>query len=70
MNTWVEYFKRNEPIKNTHAQMRENLKWIIPENSKDIFKRFCQTKEEAVEFARSMEERGFHTVIKTDGPYS
>ena len=69
MNTWVEYFKRNEPIKNNQAQMRENLKWVIPD-SKDIFKRFCQTKEEAVEFARSMEERGFHTVIKTDGPYS
>ena len=69
MNTWVEYFKRNEPIKNNQAQMRENLKWVIPD-SKDIFKRFCQNKEEAVEFARSMEERGFHTVIKTDGPYS
>ena len=69
MNTWVEYFKREEPIKNTPAQMRENLKWIIPD-SKDIFKRFCQTKEDAVVFARSLEERGFHTVIKTDGPYS
>ena len=69
MNIWVEYFKNPESSINTHAQMRENLKWVIPD-SKDIFKRFCQNKEEAVEFARSMEERGFHTLIKTDGPYS
>ncbi len=68
MNTWVEYFKRYEPIKNNQAQMRENLKWDPPD-SKEIQKRFCQTKEEAVEFARSMEERGFHTMIKHDGSY-
>jgi DNA-binding MarR family transcriptional regulator len=69
MNIWVEYFKRVEPIKNNQAQMRENLKWDPPD-SKDIQRRFCQTREEAVRYAKSLEERGYHTVIKTDGPYS
>jgi hypothetical protein len=65
MNIWVEYFIRVESIKNNQAQMRENLKWDPPE-SKEIQKRFCQTREEAVTFARSMEQKGYHTTIKTD----
>ena len=69
MNIWVEYFIRVESIKNNQAQMRENLKWTPPD-LKEIHKRFCQTREEAIRFAKAMEERGFHTVIKTDGPYS
>lgn len=69
MNTWVEYFKRVEPIKNNPAQMRENLKWDMPD-SKEVFTRYCQTREDAIKFAKSMQEQGFHTVIKTDAPYS
>ena len=66
MNIWVEYFVRVEPIKNNQAQMRENLKWDPPD-SKDIQKRFCQSREEATTFANSLLERGYHTTIKTDG---
>jgi len=50
MNIWVEYFVRVEPIKNNQAQMRENLKWDPPD-PKEIQKRFCQTREEAIRFA-------------------
>ena len=31
MNIWIEYWEKSkEPSKNTHAQLRENLKWEEP----------------------------------------
>ena len=66
MNFWVEYWKKsNEPSKNNHAQMRENVKWVQPDE-KNIVKRFCQTREDASIFANSMQEQGYHVSIKTD----
>ena len=68
MNIWVEYFRYEDSRKNTWAQMRENAKWNPPSEDK-ISKRFCQNKEDAVKYARSLEEQGYHTTIKTDGTY-
>ncbi len=68
MNIWIEYFRYEDSRKNTWAQMRENAKWNPPSKDK-ISKRFCQSKEDAVKYARSLEEQGYHTTIKTDGTY-
>ena len=69
MNIWVEYWKKENKIsKNNHAQIREQAKWIEPD-PKDISKRFCQDREQASQFAKSMQEQGFHARIKTDGSY-
>ena len=66
MNIWVEYFKFEDSRKNTHAQIREQPKWIEPD-PKDVHKRFCQNREEAQRFAKSMNDQGYHATIKTDG---
>ena len=58
MNIWVEYWKKdNTPSLNNHAQMRENAKWVKPDE-KDIRRRFCQDREQASNFAKSMQEQG------------
>ena len=66
MNIWIEYWKKEEKSKNTHAQIRENAKWIEPD-PKDVHKRFCQSREDANRYAKSMEEQGYHVRIKEDG---
>ena len=69
MNIWVEYWKKEDRVSlNNHAQIREQAKWIEPD-PKDISKRFCQDREQASQFAKSMQEQGFHARIKTDGSY-
>ena len=68
MNIWVEYFRYEDNRKNTWAQIRENPKWNPP-NSDKISRRFCQTREQAQTFAKSMQEQGYPTTIKTDGVY-
>ena len=65
MNIWVEYYKQKDS-KNTHAQMKEQLKWVPP-NPEDVYKRFCQNREAAYTFAQRMFEKGYHAIIKTDG---
>ncbi len=67
MNIWVEYWKKEDRVSlNNHAQMRENVKWVQPDE-KNTVKRFCQTREDASTFANSMQEQGYHVSIKTDG---
>ena len=46
--------------------MREQANWVPPDPEK-VRKRFCQSREDAVRYARSMEEQGYHAVIKQDG---
>ena len=65
MNIWIEYWKKEEDRKNTHAQMRENTKWVEPDPKK-IIKRFCQSREDANRYAKSLQEQGYHTIIKQD----
>ena len=68
MNIWVEYFRYEDSRKNTWAQIRENAKWNPPASDK-IHKRFCQSREDSVTFADSLQKQGYHTTIKTDGSY-
>ena len=65
MNIWVEYFKFEDSRKNTHAQIREQAKWIEPD-PKDVHKRFCQGREDASRYAESLQEQGYHVRIKED----
>ena len=65
MNIWIEYWKKEEKSKNTHAQIRENAKWVEPD-PKDVHKRFCQSREDANRYAKSLEEQGYHVRIKED----
>ena len=68
MNIWIEYWKKEDNRKNTHAQIREQARWVPPD-PKTVRKRFCQSREDAVIYARSMEEQGYHAIIKQDGGY-
>ena len=65
MNMWIEYWKKEDNRKNTHAQMRENAKWVEPDPKK-IIKRFCQSREDANRYAKSLQEQDYHTIIKQD----
>ena len=65
MNIWIEYWKKEDNRKNTHAQMRENVKWVDPD-PKEIIKRFCQSREDANIYAKSLQEQGYHVTIKQD----
>tara|TARA_Y100000310_G_scaffold184543_1_gene184680 strand:+ start:1078 stop:1290 length:213 start_codon:yes stop_codon:yes gene_type:complete len=66
MNIWIEYFKKEESRKNTHAQIREKVNWVPPD-PKDIHRRFCLDREHATTLAKSLNEQGYHVIIKTDG---
>ena len=65
MNIWIEFWKKEDNRKNTHAQMRENVKWVDPD-PKEIIKRFCQSREDANKYANSLQEQGYHVIIKQD----
>ena len=65
MNIWIEYWKKEEKSKNTHAQIRENAKWVDPD-PKDVHKRFCQSREDANRYAESLQEQGYYVRIKED----
>ena len=65
MNIWIEYWKKEEKSKNTHAQIREQAKWVEPD-PKDIQKRFCQSREDANRYAESLQEQGYYVRIKED----
>ncbi len=68
MNIWLEYFKDNNRINNSsHAQMKENVKWSAPDK-KDIQRRPCMNREQALKIAKSLQDQGYHVSIKTDGP--
>ena len=65
MNIWIEYWKKEEKSKNTHAQIREQAKWVEPD-PKDIQKRFCQSREDANRYAESLQKQGYYVRIKED----
>ena len=66
MNIWIEYWKKEEKSKNTHAQIREHAKWVEPD-PKDVHKRFCQSREYANRYAKNLQEQGYYVRIKEDG---
>ena len=65
MNIWIEYWKKEEKSKNTHAQIREHAKWVEPD-PKDVHKRFCQSREDANRYTESLQEQGYYVRIKED----
>ena len=65
MSSWcVEYWKAPKKTEGSHAQMREQLKWVKPD-PKDISRRYFSDYKSANKFANSIFEYGYHTnVIK------
>ena len=65
MSSWcVEYWKVLKKTEGSHAQMREQLKWVKPD-PKDISRRYFSDYKSANKFAKSIFEYGYHTnVIK------
>ena len=66
MNIWVEWFKQEDSRKNTWAQIRELVKWKPP-SSTEVNKRYFDKHEDAAEFAKRMNDEGYHASIKRDG---
>ena len=61
MSSWcVEYWKVPKKTEGSHAQMREQLKWVKPEH-KDISRRYFSDYKSASKFAKSIFEYGYHT---------
>ena len=66
MNIWIEYWKpKTTENKNYHAQSQP-IKWEKPDKE-DVLKRFCQNREQANQIAKSLNEQGYHVIVKTDG---
>ena len=65
MSSWcVEYWKAPKKTEGSHAQMREQLKWVKPD-PKNISRRYFSDYKSANKFAKSIFEYGYHTnVIK------
>ena len=65
MSSWcVEYWKVPKKTEGSHAQMREQLKWVEPD-PKDISRRYFSDYKSANKFVKSIFEYGYHTnVIK------
>ncbi len=55
MNFWVEFWEKSNEQANR-----------MPPNPEKVCKRLCQSREEADEYARWMEESGYHVIIKPD----
>jgi hypothetical protein len=69
VNIWVEYWKQKDHRSHTegsHAQMKEQAKWIEPK-PEEISRRFFSDHQGAAEFAKRMSDKGYHAKIKTDG---
>jgi hypothetical protein len=69
MNIWVEYWKQKDFRSHTtgsHAQMKEQAKWVEPD-PKDIIRRYFDKSEDATEFSKKMNNKGYHAIIKRDG---
>ena len=65
MSSWcIEYWKAPKKTEESHAQIREQLKWVKPD-PKDISRRYFSDYKSANKFAKSIFEYGYHTnVIK------
>ena len=66
MNIWVEFWKVPTTEIGSHAQMKEQTKWIDPD-PKDIIRRYFDKSEDATEFSKKMNNKGYHAIIKRDG---
>ena len=63
MSSWcIEYWKAPKRTEGSHAQMREQLKWVKPD-PKNISRRYFSDYKSANKFAKSIFEYGYHTNI-------
>ena len=58
----IEYWKAPKKTEGSHAQMREQLKWVKPD-PKDISRRYFSDYKSASKFAKSIFEYGYHTNV-------
>ena len=65
MSSWcIEYWKVEQKVGGSHAQMSKNIPYIKPDH-KDISRRYFSDYKSASKFAKSIFEYGYHTnVIK------
>jgi len=67
MGWLVEYWEVPKVSSGSHAQMREQKRWIKPENA-DILRRYFDDYKAATRFAQSMFDRGgFYASVIKDG---
>ena len=65
MSIWVEYWKIPEDTStNSHAQLKENLKWKEPENK---LCRYFSDRESAILFQKNMTEDDHYSYLKVNG---
>ena len=63
MSSWcIEYWKAPKKTEGSHAQMREQLKWVKPD-PKDISRRYFTDYKSAKRFVKSIFEYGYHTNV-------
>ena len=63
MSSWcIEYWKAPKRTEGSHAQMREQLKWVKPD-PKNISRRYFSDYKSANKFAKSIFEYGYHTNV-------
>ena len=62
MSWRVEYWKVEQKVGGSHAQMREQLKWVKPD-PKDISRRYFTDYKSAKRFVKSIFEYGYHTNV-------
>ena len=61
MSSWcVEYWKAPKKTEGSHAQMREQLKWVKPD-PKNISRRYFTDYKSSKRFTKSIFEYGYHT---------
>ena len=66
MSSWcVEYWKAPKKTEGSHAQMREQLKWVKPD-PKDISRRYFSDYKSAKIFTKSIFDHGYHTNLKKE----
>ena len=58
----VEFWKVDKKVSGSWAQMSENLPYTEPA-PKDVSRRYFSNHEAATEFAKSLNDQGYHTKI-------
>ena len=65
MSWCIEYWKVEQKVGGSHAQMREQPKWVKPD-PKDISRRYFTDYKSAKRFVKSIFEYGYHTNVITE----
>ena len=65
MSWCVEHWKVEQKVGGSHAQMREQPKWVKPD-PKDISRRYFTDYKSAKRFTKSIFDYGFHANLKKE----